>query len=231
MITGISSAHAARRVATTTDSRPSPSCLPQPLRRQYRYTNSIRAPPISSPGPNPAMNNSPIETSAATPYRIIGIDGGMTTPSSALVACSAAAHGRGYPCLISAGIRIAPIANVVATDEPETAAKIMQVSTHVIGSPPCTPPTSDFAKSTRRREMPPLSIRLPARIKNGIAANGKRSIAVNISFGIAIHGSSVKPAMPTRPESPIATATEIENANASSMVTSIAIDMRALPYR
>ena len=54
-------------------------------------TKIISAPPISSPGPTPAMNISPIDTSAATPYRIIGIDGGMTTPSSADVACSAAA--------------------------------------------------------------------------------------------------------------------------------------------
>ena len=37
------------------------------------------------PGPKPAMNSSPIETSALTPYRIIGIDGGMITPSSALL--------------------------------------------------------------------------------------------------------------------------------------------------
>ena len=54
-------------------------------------TNTISAPPIRMPGPKPAMNSSPIETSADTPYRIIGIDGGMITPSSAAVACSAAA--------------------------------------------------------------------------------------------------------------------------------------------
>ena len=54
-------------------------------------TKTISATPISNPGPTPAMNSSPIDTSADTPYRIIGIDGGMTTPSSAEVACSAAA--------------------------------------------------------------------------------------------------------------------------------------------
>jgi hypothetical protein len=46
---------------------------------------------MKMPGPTPAMNNSPIETSALTPYKIIGMDGGMITPSSALVACRAAA--------------------------------------------------------------------------------------------------------------------------------------------
>ena len=46
---------------------------------------------MNRPGPKPAMNNSPIDTSALTPYKIIGMDGGMITPSSALVACKAAA--------------------------------------------------------------------------------------------------------------------------------------------
>ena len=91
MITGISSAQPACGVARPTESRPSPSVLPQLFQRHQIHTNSISAPPMSSPGPKPAMNSSPIETSAATPYRIIGIDGGMITPSSALVACSAAA--------------------------------------------------------------------------------------------------------------------------------------------
>ena len=74
------------------------------------------------------------------------------------------------------------MAKVVATDEPETAAKIMQVSTHVMGKPPCTPPTIDLANSTRRREMPPVSIRLPARMKNGMAASGNLLMLENISF-------------------------------------------------
>jgi len=38
--------------------------------------------------------------------------------------------------LINAGIKIAPMANVVATDEPYTAAKIMQVNTQVVGKSP-----------------------------------------------------------------------------------------------
>ena len=91
-MTGISSAQPAFQVALPTDRRPSPSFLPQPLMRQYTQTNSIKAQLIRSPGPKPAMNNSPMETSALTPYKIIGIDGGMITPSSALVACSEAAQ-------------------------------------------------------------------------------------------------------------------------------------------
>ena len=83
---------------------------------------------------------------------------------------------------MSAGIKIAPMAKVVATDEPDTAAKIMQVSTQVMGRPPCTPPTIDLANSTKRRDMPPVSIKLPAKMKNGIAANGNLLMLENISF-------------------------------------------------
>ncbi len=63
--------------------------------RHHTSTVAISAPPISSPGPKPAMNSSGIEVWVVTPYRIIGIDGGMTTPSSAAVACSAAAKATG----------------------------------------------------------------------------------------------------------------------------------------
>jgi hypothetical protein len=46
--------------------------------------------------------------------------------------------------LTIAGIRMAPMARWVATRAARTAAKIMQVSTQVIGKPPYTPPTSDL---------------------------------------------------------------------------------------
>jgi hypothetical protein len=84
--------------------------------------------------------------------------------------------------LIKAGIKIAPMAKVVATEEPETAAKIMQVSTQVMGKPPWMPPTMLLENSMSRREMPPVSIRLPARMKKGIAANGNLLIELNISL-------------------------------------------------
>jgi hypothetical protein len=129
---------------------------------------------------------------------------------------------------MSAGIRIAPIAKVVATLEPDTAAKIMQVSTHVAASPPCTPPTSDFANSTSRDEIPPDSIRLPARMKKGIAASGNLLIDENISFTTARKLRSAWYA-PTRLAMPIDTATEIDSANASTIVRSIVPGM-VRPY-
>ena len=78
---------------------------------------------------------------------------------------------------------MAPMAKVVATLEPETAAKIMQVMTQVMASPPCSPPTMDLAKLTRRLEMPPTSIRLPARMKKGMAPRANLSMAEKISLG------------------------------------------------
>src|SRR4051812_39091127 len=77
------------------------------------------------------------------------------------------------------GMRMAPIAKVVATLEPDTAAKIMQVITQLIASPPCTPPTSERAKCTSRSEMPPASIRLPERDKAAAVERNMGSALAN----------------------------------------------------
>ncbi len=119
---------------------------------------------------------------------------------------------------MSAGISTAPMAKVVATDEPETAAKIMQVSTQVMGRPPCTPPTRLLANSTRRRLMPPVSMRLPARMKKGMAASGNLSMAVNISLGASTRCSGSNRAMPSMPAPPMDTAIEMLRAKPSIMV-------------
>jgi hypothetical protein len=115
---------------------------------------------------------------------------------------------------------MAPMAKVVATDEPDTAAKIMQVSTQVIGKPPCTPPTMLFANSTRRREMPPVSIRLPARMKNGIAASGNLLIELNISL-TEISMLTLATWMPRIDARPMDTATETDSAKHSTIVATI----------
>ena len=119
--------------------------------------------------------------------------------------------------MMSAGIRMAPMAKVVATEEPDTAAKIMQVSTQVMGRPPCTPPTMLLANSTRRREMPPVSIRLPARMKKGMAASGNLLMALNISF-TEISMLALVAWMPRMDASPMETATEMVRAKHTTMV-------------
>jgi hypothetical protein len=113
------------------------------------------------------------------------------------------------------------MAKVVATEEPETAAKIMQVSTQVMGKPPCTPPTMLLANSTKRREMPPVSIRLPAKMKNGMAASGNLLRELNISF-TEMSMLALAIWMPTIADKPIETATDTVSAKHSSIVKSMA---------
>ncbi len=68
--------------------------------------------------------------------------------------------------------------------------------------------------------MPPDSIRLPARMKNGIAASGNLLIAPNISLTIASRLRLACQA-PTRLASPIDTATETLSAKHSIIVRNI----------
>jgi hypothetical protein len=119
-----------------------------------------------------------------------------------------------------AGIKMAPIAKVVATLEPDTAAKIMQVSTQVMGKPPCTPPTILLANSTKRREMPPVSIKLPARIKNGIAANGNLFNELNISL-TEMSILTLPICIPRIAAKPIETATDTVSRKHSNIVISM----------
>src|SRR3546814_17722160 len=109
------------------------------------------------------------------------------------------------------------MAKVVATEEPETAAKIMQVSTQVAESPPCTPPTKDFANSTSRCEMPPASIRLPARMKKGIAASGNLLLELKIRFTAPSIFASATP-MPHTLVSPMEPEMETEIAKQRNLV-------------
>jgi len=114
---------------------------------------------------------------------------------------------------------------VVATLEPETAAKIMQVITQLIARPPCTPPTSDRAKCTSRSEMPPDSIRLPDRMKNGIATSGNLSIETNSCCATTSIGEFVKNWTPSTDARPIEIATGTLSAISSRKVNRIAVVM------
>ena len=113
------------------------------------------------------------------------------------------------------------MAKVVATDDPDTAAKIMQVSTQVMGRPPWMPPTMLLENSISRREMPPVSIRLPARMKKGIAASGNLLIELNISL-TEMSMLALASWMPRMADRPMETATETVSAKHSNIVTSMA---------
>ena len=63
-------------------------------------------------------------------------------------------------------------------------AKIMLPSTLTCARPPRTRPTSSCVKSKMRCVIPPVFIRLPARMKNGIASSGNDVVAEYIRCAI-----------------------------------------------
>ena len=86
-------------------------------------------------------------------------------PRQPAAAIKAAEKALLYPAFSISGSMMAPMAAVVAMPEPDSAAKNAQEITATIARPPRTQPTRLEAKSTIRLEIPPASIRAPARIK------------------------------------------------------------------
>ena len=121
----------------------------------------------------PAMNSWTIDASASAPYKIIGIEGGMMIASDADEEVTAAANVGWYFFRFIAGISTDPIAATSATADPEISAKNSDTPTFTMARPPRTKPISAAVKSISRREMPPVFMRAPARMKSGIAISGK----------------------------------------------------------
>src|SRR5690554_3516640 len=78
-----------------------------------------------------------------------------------------------------AGYSRPPTATTVAGLEPEMAPKNMLDDTAVMPRPPVKRPTSRLAKLTMRWDSPPTLIRLPVRMKNGIAISENLSSPAN----------------------------------------------------
>jgi hypothetical protein len=91
-----------------------------------------------------------------------------------------------------AGIIIDPIAAVVAAPEPDMAAKNMQATIDTSPRPPDIHPIRVLAKLISLLDIPPLSIRLPASIKNGTAMKGNESVAVISLCGTTSSGTSLE---------------------------------------
>lgn len=81
-----------------------------------------------------------------------------------------------YPFFSISGIIKEPIAEVVATAEPETAPKNIQAMVVTMESPPVIHPRRLSAKFTIRFAIPPVAIRFPASMKNGTAKSVKESV-------------------------------------------------------
>ncbi len=99
------------------------------------------------------------------------MDGGITGPIVDDAAATAAAKLRSNPASSIALISILPRPIASASAAPDTPAKIIDASTATWASPPRTWPTTARANVKIRAVMPPVFIRLPARMKNGIASS------------------------------------------------------------
>ena len=74
------------------------------------------------------------------------------------------------------GIMIWPMAAMAAEDEPEIAPNRAQVTTVTAPSPPLSRPTNAFTKLSRRSEIPPWAIRVPAITNSGSASSAKLEV-------------------------------------------------------
>jgi len=90
-----------------------------------------------------------------------------------------------------------PMAAVSAAAAPESPAKNMAAITLALAKPPRMWPIRFEANFTSRFEIPPLSIKPPARIKNGTAIRLKLSVARNIFTTMAIRSRLLKNVMDT----------------------------------
>ena len=121
-------------------------------------------------------------------------------------ACTAPAKLGRYPRAFIAGMSTIPIAATVATVDPDIAAKNIDATILTIASPPVACPISALPNCTSRFEIPPASINVPAKMKNGIAISGKESTAVNCRCRITVRGISEPSQIASNPESPTAIA-------------------------
>ena len=84
----------------------------------------------------------------------------------------------------------APMAAVVAAEEPERAAKNMPATATTRARPPASAPTRAMEKSTMRRVTPPSDMKAPASIKKGTAMKEKESTEVNMRCTTTMSGIS-----------------------------------------
>ena len=91
--------------------------------------------------------------------------------------------GPEYPARRIDGTSSELIADTSAAVEPEMPENSTSATTATIARPPRTRPTMAMARSTMRSEMPPLSIKAPARMKSGMLSSTKESTPPRILIG------------------------------------------------
>src|SRR5699024_10166945 len=154
-----------------------------------KYVTNKKPIPRTTPGIAPATNKSPMEILARVPMMIIGREGGSIGPTVDEIEVTAAEKPEPYPCFFIAGIMTEPILAVSDNAVPDMPPNPRDDATLVRASPPRICPTRAFAKSMMRFVIPPAFIRLPARMKAGIASMTKESNPANIVWGMTVTGT------------------------------------------
>jgi len=126
--------------------------------------------------------------------------GGIMIPNVPPTACIAAEYSLGYPRFDISGYINPPIAAVVATEDPDIAAKKVQASNDTREIPPEIHPTQESAKATSLLDKPPSDIMFPAKIKPGIANIEKLSAPVKMRWAMTTNGILSSKAMETMHE-------------------------------
>ena len=122
------------------------------------------------------MKSPAMEILDMAPRTTILRQGGISIPIPVAAATMAEALEAGYPARTMDGRRRDPMAEASAIEEPEIPEKKISETTTTNPSPPLICPTRFRANRTSRCEMPPCSIKPPARMKRGMARNGKVSM-------------------------------------------------------
>ena len=141
-----------------------------PKRRALQVVASIRSTHIRIPGTQPAMNRRPMDTSPTVPKMIRPMLGGMVAtirPESPLMA---AAQPLEYPKRSISGPRIRVSMAASAAAEPETPPISVLSRQETCPMLPHICPVQALQKRVSRLVIPQEFIRLPARIKSGIAS-------------------------------------------------------------
>ena len=92
------------------------------------------------PGRMPAMNSLPMLSSVRIAYSTKPVDGGMRMPSVPPAATDPVASPSPYPKRFICGSATLPIVTAVATDDPDTAAKVAHPTTVADARPPFSLP-------------------------------------------------------------------------------------------
>ena len=121
-----------------------------------------------------------MEMFAVMPRTTMVMLGGMMRPSTPEGPMMEAMKALEYFWRFISGTTTEPTAKVVATVEPDTAPKSVQVATEVMASPPGRRPTMTLARRIRRRVRPPSPMMLPASMNSGSASREKELAPANM---------------------------------------------------